>query len=33
MDGLFGTLPWHTGFSNEVGDRLHPSGDWHPERK
>lgn len=31
MDGLSGTLPWNTWFSSEIGDRLNPNGDCHPD--
>jgi len=31
MTGLFGTLPWHTWFSSEIGDNLNPNGNCHPD--
>lgn len=31
MAKLFETLPWHTWFSSEIGDRLNPNGDRHPD--
>ena len=28
---LFKTLPWNVGFSDEIGDRLSPNGNIHPD--
>lgn len=30
MDGLFGTLPWNTGLSNEISRGTYPKGDGGP---